>query len=271
MLLKVDLYSKAWADVVFENRNHKYGAYELRTTTPSREWLSLLIAISLFLALFSVPLLFRHQAVPPKLIDNRVRVVSSIVIEQPKPEEIFIPKSSKAADFRASEKFVNPLIVRNEQVPIDEKMPTQLELNKDNIAIGTVTHQGPDNAGLNLAKTEEASNGGNSNEIQNFVEEMPQFPGGERALARYLNGTIHYPFSAQEQGISGLVVCEFVINQDGRVCNIRVLKGVCEAIDEEAMRVISRMPAWKPGIQQGRAVRVRYTLPITFAMSQSDN
>lgn len=269
MLLNVDLNSKEWADVVFENRNHKYGAYALRTSTTRREWLSLLIAISLFLAVFTIPLLFRHQEAPPRLIDNRVRRISSIVIEQPKLQEVFLPKKQRSADLRKSEKYVNPLIVRNEEVPLNEKLPTQLELMKDNTAIGVVTHQGADNSALNLAKTnEDVSDGGNGTEIQNYVEEMPQFPGGERALSRYLSGSIRYPSSAQEDGIAGRVICEFVINQDGKVCNIRVLQGVCESIDEEAIRVISRMPVWKPGMQHGRAVRVRYTLPINFAISQ---
>ncbi len=102
--------------------------------------------------------------------------------------------------------------------------------------------------------------------IFTVVEDMPQFPGGELELQKWINRQIKYPVIAQENGIQGRVVCTFVINQDGSVVDAEVIRGIDPSLDREALRVINQMPKWTPGKQRGKAVRVKYTLPVVFRL-----
>lgn len=103
-------------------------------------------------------------------------------------------------------------------------------------------------------------------QIFSVVEEMPQFPGGDMELMKYLSKNIKYPVIAQENGIQGRVICTFTVNKDGKIVDIEVVRGVDPSLDKEAMRVIGTMPPWKPGKQLGKAVRVKYTLPVSFRL-----
>jgi protein TonB len=95
---------------------------------------------------------------------------------------------------------------------------------------------------------------------------MPQFPGGDAELLRFVNKSIKYPGIAQDNGIQGRVTCSFVINRDGSVTDAEVVRGVDPSLDKEALRVINTMPNWTPGKQRGKPVRVKYTIPITFRL-----
>ncbi|MDQ3192232.1 MAG: energy transducer TonB [Bacteroidota bacterium] len=100
-------------------------------------------------------------------------------------------------------------------------------------------------------------------EIFTIVENMPSFPGGEEALFKYLGNEVKYPQMAKDAGIQGTVYVTFVIGADGKVKDVKVLRGV-KGLDEEAIRVVQKMPAWSPGKQRGKAVSVQYNLPIKF-------
>ena len=103
-------------------------------------------------------------------------------------------------------------------------------------------------------------------EVFFVVEDMPEFPGGEQALHRYLAQEIKYPTIAQENGIQGRVYVKFVINTDGSVTDVEIARGVDPSLDKEALRVVRNMPKWKPGEQRGEPVRVSYTVPINFQL-----
>lgn len=103
-------------------------------------------------------------------------------------------------------------------------------------------------------------------QIFTVVEEMPEFPGGNGELLKYLAKSIKYPVIAQENGIQGRVICAFVVNRDGSIVDAEVLRGVDPSLDKEALRVINAMPKWKPGKQRGKPVRVKYTVPVTFRL-----
>jgi len=105
-----------------------------------------------------------------------------------------------------------------------------------------------------------------ANQIFTVVEEMPQFPGGDAEMLKFVSRNIRYPVIAQENGIQGRVVCTFTVNQDGSVVDAEVVRGIDPSLDKEALRVIGTMPKWKPGKQRGKAVRVRYTLPVVFRL-----
>lgn len=103
-------------------------------------------------------------------------------------------------------------------------------------------------------------------EVFVVVEEMPEFPGGVKALRTYLATAVKYPVIAQENGIQGKVYVNFVVNKDGTVSNAKIARGVDPSLDAEALRVVSTLPKWKPGKQRGAPVRVSYTVPISFKL-----
>jgi protein TonB len=99
------------------------------------------------------------------------------------------------------------------------------------------------------------------------VESMPEFPGGQQALFKYLADNVKYPVIAQENGIQGRVICQFVVNKDGSIVDVVAVRSSGEAsLDKEAIRVIKSMPKWKPGKQRGKPVRVKYTVPVNFRL-----
>jgi protein TonB len=98
------------------------------------------------------------------------------------------------------------------------------------------------------------------------VEAMPEFPGGQNALNKYLSENIKYPQMAKESGIQGRVFVTFVVEKDGRVTDVRILRGIGGGCDEEAIRVVQNMPRWTPGKQRGKPVRVQFNLPVKFTL-----
>ena len=103
-------------------------------------------------------------------------------------------------------------------------------------------------------------------EIFVVVEQQPEFPGGMSALMKFLGDNIKYPVIAQENGIQGRVITRFVVERDGSITDVQVVRGQDPSLDKEAVRVIQTMPRWKPGQQRGKAVRVRFTLPVVFRL-----
>ena len=115
-------------------------------------------------------------------------------------------------------------------------------------------------------EVEEEEEEESAQQIFTVVEKQPEFPGGTAELFKYLSKAIKYPVIAQENGIQGRVVCSFVVNRDGSIVDIQVMRGVDPSLDKEAIRVISEMPKWKPGEQRGKPVRVRFILPVQFRL-----
>jgi TonB family protein len=104
-------------------------------------------------------------------------------------------------------------------------------------------------------------------ELFTFAEEMPEFPGGKEALTKYLNENIEYPNMAKIAGIQGKVFIKFVVEKDGSISNVKVLRGIGGGCDEEAVRVIKNMPGWKPGKIEGEPVRVVFNIPVNFGLT----
>ena len=128
---------------------------------------------------------------------------------------------------------------------------------------GPVSHvSGPVMAGPPAPVQEESDEG----EIFEVVEQNPMFPGGDKALMQYLQKNLKYPAQAQENGIQGRVMVQFVVNKDGSIVEPKIIRPVDPSLDKEAIRVVSSMPKWTPGKQRGKNVRVRFTLPVTFRL-----
>lgn len=103
--------------------------------------------------------------------------------------------------------------------------------------------------------------------VYDMPEQMPEYPGGASAMENFINDNIKYPKAAKDKGIQGKVYVQFIVEKDGAISEVKIRRGAHALLDEEAMRVIKLMPKWKPGSMRGRRVRVRYTIPITFALS----
>jgi TonB family protein len=107
--------------------------------------------------------------------------------------------------------------------------------------------------------------------VLTMVDVMPQFPGGDSELLAFLSKSIKYPVEAQTKGVQGRVICVFIVNEDGSISDAEVLKGIDPLLDAEALRVIGMMPVWTPGKDKGKVAAVRYTVPITFKLSQAES
>jgi protein TonB len=164
-------------------------------------------------------------------------------------------------------RFVPPEPVPDEEV-VEPDPPKQEELKE--VAISTETVEGDPNADPDIVIEEEAptilGEGDGEETVFQVVEQMPEFEGGMTALAKYLQKNLKYPAQARNANIQGTVFVGFVVGNDGKIRDVSVLKGIGYGCDEEAKRVVQTMPPWKPGKQSGRAVSVRYSLPIRFVM-----
>lgn len=141
----------------------------------------------------------------------------------------------------------------------DVKIENELEIDDSEADENTIIDVAPV---IETAQEEEAE------EAQVFfiVEDMPEFPGGDLALRKYIANAIKYPVIAQENGIQGKVYVTFVVGKDGKVNNARIARGVDPSLDKEALRVVNSLPTWKPGKQRGKPVNVSYTVPINFVL-----
>ena len=147
--------------------------------------------------------------------------------------------------------------VVEDEVNIEDYDLVSME-DDDDVPIQIVSLEGAPSEG------EEAENDGQPFLV---VEEQPQFPGGESALMAFIKKTLRYPAFAAENGIQGRVTLSFVVERDGSIAQIEVMRSPAEELSKESIRVVQTMPKWKPGKQRGKAVRVKYVLPITFRLS----
>jgi protein TonB len=171
---------------------------------------------------------------------------------------------------KSSVKFTAPEIKKDDEVKPEDELKSQDDLSKTNTAIGVYTVEGNDEAEGEVLKAKEVVVDEKPKEeetkVFDVVEQMPQFPGGPQALFEYLSKNIKYPVVAEENGIQGRVIVTFVVERDGSITDVKVAKSVDPSLDKEAMRVVKSMPNWIPGKQNGSAVRVKYTVPVTFRL-----
>ena len=281
---KIDLYDPKWIEMVFEGKNKEYGAYVLRSGTSSRNLKSLLI-LFIAAALIGGCLVYKIQA--DKAAAERTAYMEQLEIsklkEQAKNEKredktVEKPKIEPIKELpqvRETQKFTAPVIKKDELVNEENQLKAMDELDA-NTAVGTKDQEGSKDRTIEAARvavveaapvevTEQVQQEV-TQKIHEVVEQQPQFPGGQAALFSWLSQNIHYPPVAEENGIYGRVVVSFVVEPDGSISNVQVVRGVDPSLDKEALRVTKAMPKWQPGRQNGQAVRVRYNLPVTFKL-----
>lgn len=153
-----------------------------------------------------------------------------------------------------------PEIVEELNIVEDDVVTESVEINTEDDKDKTVSISAPvTSTGSTIVEEEE-------NVVFQVVEKMPSFPGGDAALFKFLNENVKYPVIAQENGVQGRVICQFVVNRDGSIVDVEVVRSVDPSLDKEAIRVIKSMPKWSPGQQRGKPVRVKYTLPVNFRL-----
>ncbi len=207
------------------------------------------IQIGMIISLLIAWMAFEHKSYDKREIDpsllNREVVLDEEMVEitkqeEQKPQPVEVPKQTTQLEIVQDDVEVEDIEINAEvdqQEVIEEYVPVEVEEEE-------VVEQ----------------------EIFQIVEEMPSYPGGEAKLMEYVAKNIKYPQIARETGIQGRVFVGFVVEPDGSVSNVKVLRGIGGGCDEEAMRVVKSMPKWKPGKQRGKAVRVSYMLPVNFKL-----
>ena len=275
---KIDLISNEWTDLVFEGRNQAYGAYKLRKGTAKRNVWALLI-VGLAAALLYLGLQLQKMAEANKKVENTQAVELAKLQTEKKKEakvekkEVIRQEPEKVVEqVKSSVKFTAPVIKKDEEVKEEDEIKLD-EVQKSDKAVGAFTVEGNDEVGgavlkakENIAAPEPPKHVVEETKIFTVVEQMPMFPGGDAALMGYLRDNMHYPTVAAENGVQGRVVVGFVVERDGSITDVNVLRSVDPSLDREAMRVVKSMPRWNPGKQNGSAVRVKYQVPVSFRL-----
>jgi protein TonB len=264
----INIYSEEWLRLVFDGKNQEYGAFQLRQKSNKRHRFAMYLAFALFTVGVCSPMLIKKIMPKAKEQNMEVTTLVNLNLDQPKEEpikEIYIPPPP----VRAEIKFTAPVIKPDEEVPVEEEMKTQDELLKTDIVIGAQDVKGIDTLPPDITDLEqEVKQQIVDVEVYSFavVEEQPLFPGGETALLAFINKNTKYPPDAIEAQVSGRVYVGFVINANGKVSDVKLLRGISRSLDNEAMRVVKSMPDWTPGRQNGKAVRVGFQVPVNFIL-----
>lgn len=264
------IYSKDWCDQLFENKNKAYGAYELRTHADARTVKGMLTAYGILATV--IIMAFSWQYLKPTATAQDKYVSIPIIMEDlfiaPKEELPVQRQETASAPAPAPKENLQHIIVANDSIDADDDHLAKQDLNDK-----PVNANGGNGSGLdtNAIASNSGGKGMDTTDIESnikhrVVEHMPEYPGGYEAMMQFIQSKVKYPRHLLEIGAEGTVYMSFVVSNDGTINGIEVLRGVAGAADfeKEATRLISLMPRWKPGIQNGQSVNVIMNLPIAF-------
>ena len=281
-MAKIDLYDPKWVEMVFAGKNKEYGAYQLRKGTSGRNIKALLILV---IAAALVGGFLAWKVIEQKQAEEQQAYMEAMELaklqqqakKEEKKKEPVKPKVEMKKEIpvaRETQKFTAPVIKKDELVK-EENQVKQMDKLDDKVAVGTENKEGVKDRTVEAVRNDiavaappppPAPKPEVATKIFDVVEEMPSFPGGNGALMSYLASNIKYPVVAQENGVQGRVIVSFVVERDGSISDVRVARSVDPSLDREAQRVVKSMPRWKPGKQNGSAVRVKYTVPAVFRL-----
>jgi len=273
----VNLNSAEWRDIIFENRNKAYGAYNLRATSSKRFVVAFIAMLVVVVAVVALPSFI--EAVKPNKtqvanIDESFELSQLDDLEEQVQEEDIIRQETAPPPppLKATIQFTPPVITEDSKVDEEKEMKSMEELNESKVQISIANVEGSDDKNaVDIAELKEHKVIVEEKEPERpfeSVEQMPQFPGGDAELLKYVSSNLRYPTIAAENGIEGLVVVRFVVNKDGVVSDAQILRSLDPSCDREALRVVKSMPKWVPGKQNGRNVAVYYTLPVRFQLQK---
>ncbi len=287
---KLDIYEKEWLDVVFSSRNRLYGAYDLRKNASLATNRALIIVMGVVTLLIGTKVAYDQMPKPINLAtpnEETTVILDDLKLpDPPKEEEILIPEEKPVVQQIAQDppaidliRAVEPIVTSANKVTEDmasqdelkDKMTARITLKKVDggsyIAKGEFGPTKKEGAITGLASGDVAGSV-DGNEIFKAVEVMPKPPGGMAAFVQWVGKNYTYPEAALQQGIKGSVVVSFVVERDGSLTDINVVRDLSFGTGEEAVRVLKKAKKWAPGVQNGRPVRVSYTLPITLSTIQ---
>ncbi|MBS1619987.1 MAG: energy transducer TonB [Bacteroidetes bacterium] len=268
-------------DIIFDGRNKAYGAYELRQSYNRRIKQGVLGALALsallcsyqsLMALYHPVHALEHKQVVAELKKVSVEKIETIEMAKPKTPELPKPKSVPAP-----KGVSDPPTVRSTAILI----PTNTEHATDSIPHNdmlAITATGDQNKNGTTPGDKKGDPNGDiattvaraaqpATETVDWASVMPEYPGGEPAMMRQITSQIDYPDDAKALDIQGRVVVGFIVDENGNVGDVRVVRGLNRSLDEESIRVVRKLQRFKPGSQGGKPVRVRFTLPIMYRLS----
>ena len=277
MAKDVDLSSKEWRDLIFEGKNQEFGAYQMRKASDARHNKAMIVVVIIMALALILPYLV-NTMLPKAEADiqeeNAQQMVSVVTEEAEEEPEEEIERIEEQKPEALPEEILNTVkvtelaIVDDDQVKAEDEIKTQDELQQTETAFGqTDFDKGTDD--LNVVrehKEEIIVEEKKEEQVFTAVEQMPQFPGGEAELMKYISNNIKYPTMAMENNIQGRVVVQFVVTSTGKIGEVKVVRSKDPDLDKEAVRVVKSLPNFIPGKMNGQAVNVWYTLPITFKL-----
>lgn len=284
MARNVDLTSKEWCDVVFANRNKEFGAYQLRLNSKPRHLRAFLFTLIGAIAIIIIAYSYMKVAAyieEQRIMDQANQELVAVDLaaeeqeEEQEPEETKFEQPEEQAlpeEILNTVKVTELLIAKDEEVKAEDEIKSQDELKETQTAFGqTDFDKGTDDRNVIrehkeeviVEKKEEVKE---PEKVFTAVEQMPQFPGGEAELMKYLSKNIKYPTMAMENNIQGRVVVQFVVTKTGSIGEVKVVRSVDRDLDREAIRVCKSLPKFTPGKMNGQAVNVWYTLPVNFKL-----
>lgn len=282
MAKDVDLSSKEWCDIIFDNKNKDFGAYALRQKSDGRHNVSMVVVVIFIIVVWILSLVVSkiQQAIAEARPEDKIeQVVTSVAeaeeeeeeeeeeqerYEEPEPEAL-------PEEILNTVKVTELLIAKDEEVSKEDEIKSADELKETTTAFGqTNFDQGTDDRNVvrehkNEVIVEEKTEVVEE-KVFTAVEQMPRFPGGDEALMKYLSTHINYPTMAMENNIQGRVIVQFVVEKTGKIGEVKVVRSVDRDLDKEAVRVCKSLPDFIPGKMNGQAVAVWYTLPVNFKL-----
>ena len=296
-----NLTSKEWRDLIFEGKNKEFGAYDLRKKSEKRHTLAViftligLVIVILAVIGYSKFSDWREAQRQAELLLERERMSQIEMAEEEVPEEEEeeqkYEEPEKEEIKQVEEQPLATVQVTQIDIVDDDKVVNKVldmqEQKEDNTARGIVNQQGSDDVDNAKEVKEQVTVAPPppapevkavapppepekpkpaEDKIFDAVEQPPMFPGGQEAMMKWLSNNIRYPEAAQQNNVSGRVIVSFVVEKDGSVSDVKLAKGIDRDLDNEALRVVKRMPKWQPGKNNGVAVRTKFTLPVTFKL-----
>ena len=273
MMTNSQLATASLDDIVFDGRNHHYGAYELRALYQRHVTRALVIATAVFALILAFPLVAQLLREAPSAILTRP-VTTDLINVDTRVDQPIIPPPPAAAKPPTSPpqlptiKNLVPVVAKDEQVTPEDKIPEQKEL--ETTQSGVVTRAGDPNAVAAIPNDFpiDKDNGvvPDVSKPYIFVEQMPELPGGggQQAIVAAIQKAVRYPSLALRNQVEGRVYVSFTVDPKGEVTDVKIVKGLGSGIDEETIRAIKTLPRFIPGKQNGREVSVSFTVPVTY-------
>ena len=256
--MKLDLFNRQWIDIVFEGRNKAYGAYELRKENPKTTVRALVIGALIFGFAVSLPLIINlipDFSKKDASLDQKIVTIKLPPKEQPKDLPPPPPPPPKVDQV----KFVKPVVAKTEEIVEDPPKIVEIKDKK----LGAETVKGDENAPLTVEPVGNGQVVEEDNNIYNTagIEVKPDFPGGLDKFYKFIGKNFQVP---EEDGLKGKIFVTFVVEKDGSLTDIKVIRDIGYGTGKEAIRVLKSCPRWNPGEQNGKKVRVLYSLPISI-------